>query len=703
MNYVRILLITIALLNMHSIHTAEIISLTPTEATATKPTKNDVSAVVLAKEEEKTDLEKWNDHLDLLTIKNEYWDSSDSTPLTSWQNTAFELATNAIKKDKDLASTLKTSFFDAIKTKIALEKGEFTKETTNLIAEFDAMIEAQLTPAVIGTKEVTSTPVALEATPAPEPVSEPSLIIDTQPEIQATTQDTTNTSSTNEVGQASQNTIDEWNTILESIKSDDNIGNSINRAYELSRDLLLSGYNPIDLEKDFKASLETRMIQKKIHPNVIKNELNYFKMNIAQQAQPLQSQPAYSAFPQQLFPQQSMAPDLVARTAQEKEQAAKEKMELEKLQKAYAEKDKQLEEQRKKEAQERMIELAAAKKAQEEGALAKEQVYELALTQKKLKEEYDKKREEDLAKIKKAQDDLAEHMKQTMLAQKEESERGVFSTLSDWWYGASAQKPTKLSAEQQETLLNQMVETVELHLQSAAKETYKKLQATLLAVNSAEYWNENKAMPNQKWIDQMNQLIHEVVITYEIMSLKKITTDIAYALLASGKMSKEKINKAIEAISLLTKDAQAKRKQQEAAQQALTQRRKDKKEQLVLAQQRIKAEEDRIIEEKKRKKQAAVTYRDEKKQWYDLLGKVAQNKQATPQENHAHVQEAVKKSQTLLQLAHDIPDKNKASVGQKLKQKFSVALLEQQKNGNGPVNIYQTMDLFNNEVNKMMD
>lgn len=690
MNYVRILLITIALLNTYYSYNAEIAS---TEDVAIQTTEQEEPNV-----EEKTDLQKWNDHLELLKTDDTYWDAANNNPTPEWKATAFDLAKKILEQQSTMAESLKTDFINALNAKTT----NFN-DINKLIDEFKDLINTQ-TQSSQTKEEAPSIPTTPEIIPAPEPVSEPAPIVDTQPETSTTTQDTTSTTAINEADQAPQNVKSEWNTVLESIKSDDNIGNSINRAYELSRELLLSGYDPRALEKDLNAALETRMVQKKINPNVIKNEMNYFRMNIAQQVQPLQSQPAYSAFPQQsMFPQQPMAQDLMAQTAQEKEQAAKEKMELEKLQKAYAEKDKELEQQRKKEEQERMKLLAAAQKAQEEGTLAKEQVHQLALTQKKLKEEYDKKRKEDLAKVKKAQEDLAEHMKQAMLAQKEEAEKGVLSTLSDWWYGTSAQKPTKLSAEQQETLLNQMVETVEPHLQSAAKETYKKLQATLLAVNSPQYWNENKAMPNQKWIDQMNQLVHDIVITYEIMNLKKITTDIAYALLASGKMSKEKINKVIETISSLTKDAQAKRKQQEAAQQALTQRRKDKKEQIMLAQQRVKAEEDRIIEEKKRKKQAAVTYRDEKKQWYELLGKVAQNKQATPQENHAHVQEALKKSQTLLQLAHDIPDKNKASIGQKLKQKFSVALLEQQKNGTGPVNIYQTMDLFNNEVNKMID
>ena len=82
---------------------------------------------------------------------------------------------------------------------------------------------------------------------------------------------------------------------------------------------------------------------------------------------------------------------------------------------------------------------------------------------------------------------------------------------------------------------------------------------------------------------------------------------------------------------------------------------------------------------------------------------MAQHANATQQDNQEHMQEALKKSQSILQLAGDIPKKNKASISQKLKQKFTVALLEQQKNGEGSVNVHRNMDIFNNEVNKMMD
>ena len=130
----------------------------------------------------------------------------------------------------------------------------------------------------------------------------------------------------------------------------------------------------------------------------------------------------------------------------------------------------------------------------------------------------------------------------------------------------------------------------------------------------------------------------------------------------------------------------------------------------MLKQQKIKDEQARIEEEKQRIEQekqqlvaTATSYKDEKKQWYDLLGQVAQNKQATIQANNEHTQEALKKSQALLNLANNIPTKNKAAISQKLKQKFSVALLEQQKNSENLINIHQSMDVFNKEINKMTD
>jgi hypothetical protein len=685
MNYVKILLITIALFNTYYSYNAEIAS--PAEGAVAQAVEKEESKV-----EEKTNLQKWNDHLDLLKTDDSHWDAANNNPTPEWKTIAFGLAKEILEQDKSMAESLKTDFINALNAKTT----NFN-DISKLIDEFKDLINAQ-TQSSQTKEEAPSVPAAPEATFVPEPVSEPTPIVVAQPETSTPVQDTTSTAATSEAEQAPQDIKSEWNTILESIKSDDNIGNSINRAYELSRELLLSGSRPIDLEKDLNAALETRMVQKKINPNVIKNEMNYFKMNLAQQVQPLSSQPGYPI---------STSPDLIAQTQQEQDR----KMEFEKQQKIAEEKNaqlkeqqKKLEEQQKKQDEQNKILLAAAQKSADEGRLARaqlQQVHQSVQLQEEREAKIKKMHEKELAKIEKAQKDLAESMKQAMIAQKEEAEKGVLSTLSDWWYGTSAQKSKALSSKEEELRIDELV--AKTKNPDAAKKVYQTFQAKLLQFNSPQYWDENKTMPNQKWIEHMSPLLHDIVVEYEIMSLTTITTNIAYALLASGKMSKDKIDKTLESISQLTKNVRAQQKQEKNTKEERNQKIKERKERIALEQQRIKAEEERMQAEKQRKKLAVVTYRDEKQQWYELLGKLAQNKQASAQDNHAHTQEALKKSQSLLQLAHDIPDKNKASIGQKLKQKFSVALLEQQKNGNGPVNIYQTMDLFNNEVNKMIE
>lgn len=123
----------------------------------------------------------------------------------------------------------------------------------------------------------------------------------------------------------------------------------------------------------------------------------------------------------------------------------------------------------------------------------------------------------------------------------------------------------------------------------------------------------------------------------------------------------------------------------------------------MLAQQRIKNEEDRIEAEKKKQLMAAADYKNHKKEWNQLLAQISNNTQATTQENHAHTTEAIKKSHALLNLASAIPSKNKHAVSQKLKQKFTVALLDQQRDNDEKLNIHHYMDHFNKEINRVIE
>jgi hypothetical protein len=681
MNYVRTILIITFLYAPHIYNedTPQAISVEETSAQSTKQEEPKI--------EEKTDLQRWNDHLELLTIKNEYWDSADNIPLDSWKNTAFDLAETVVKKDKSLSDTLKTSFFDAIKAKITLEKGEFTKTTTDLITEFDAMIKAQSAPPVIlpEAKEVAPPAASIEPeTTVPETTTEPEPVA-VQPETAAVQTDAATTPATNEIPKDLKS---EWNDILESLKKDEYTDTSLNKAYVLAQELLLSGYKPMDLEMQFNTALSTRQREKQLNPHVIRNVMDNFRMYLAQQVQPI---PAQQLTPRNFTPQD---------------------LELEKARKIAGEKtlkarEEELEKQRRKQEAQTNIALAAAQKAQEEGALAKGQVSKLAQIIEEQKKTTRQKEEELQQQIQEARKSLAKYTEQIAASQKAEAEKGILSTLSDWWYGTSAQKQTKISPDKQEALLNILVKEVPEHLQQAAKITFKNFQNTLLNFSNLSFWDAHRERPNADWINSMNGFIKDIVITYNIMPREEVSIIVQNVFDASHQITPTNAKETLTKILSKTNKIIDAEKQKKAIEQEKAQQQKEKKEALIVAQQKIKAEEAFIESEKERKLRAATTYRDEKKEWYTLLDKVAQNKKASPQDNHTHMQKALSKSQSLLQLASDIPDKNKTAIAQKLKQKFSVALLEQQKddnkNGEHLVNVHHHMDLFNNEINKLID
>lgn len=690
MKYINVILIIIALLSNRTMFNAEnTITLTNDEKITTEQKE---------KTPELNDIQQWNNHLELLTIKGEYWDTADNVPNDKWQSDAFDIAEKIIKKDKSTAETLKTSFFDAIKTKIALEKGDFTKETTNLISEFDKTIENLLKPVeAIKEPEIVSTPTMPEIVITPviaqEPISEPAPvttetptapqeeIVATQPAQQAQPKDLKS----------------EWKAVLESIKQDESVTSSINKAYDLTTELLLSGQgNPLELEKEFNAALNTRIDQKKLSPlaqDILNRQRAYFNMNIAEQLQSPAAQPSYP-----MLPPSGMPMSIEQQRALEEQQ----KQALEKLQAEYAQIDTHLKEerekQRKKEEQERIV-LAAAAKAEQEGALAKEQLQQIhysARLKKEREEEFEKKRREELEEIRKAREELTKNIEQMAQAQKAAAEKGLFSTfteaVSNWWYGPSAAKPAELTAKDQEEFLEALV-------QKTAKEKFKDFQQTLLNFNAPQFWDIQKEMPNDTWIQRMQILMKYIVIKHELISLDELA-EIVENVIRTRVRNYPKI---IAAIKKPTLEEQAKEKQVMLAKQDRTDRRRERKEQIMLAQQRIKEEEARKQAEENKKKENIMRYKSEKDGWYDLLYKVASNKKATHEDNNEHTQQALKKSQSLLHLAGEIPTKNKSALSQKLKQKFTVALLEQQKRNRHDLNIYHNMDIFNGGVNKMVD
>lgn len=695
MKYINVILVIIALLSNQLIFNAENTILI---------NNNEKSNEQKEKTLELNSMQEWNNHLELLTIKGEYWNATDNVPNDKWQYDTFDIAEKIIKEDKNSVEMLKTSFFDAIKTKIALEKGEFTKETTTLISDFDKRIESILLP-----KESEQVPKEIIVTPLTPEIIMTSVVA---PELnkEVAPVETETSSPTTEVptmvaqktdSLQPKNLKSEWKEVLESVKQDESIAASLNKAYDLTRELLLAGQtNPAELEKEFNDALTIRMLQKKLDPTVVNNERSHFKMNIVQQLQPSidQSVPHSTILPMHT----------PISTEQERVIQQRQKEALEKLQEEYAQKDMKLKEewqkQNQKEEQERLKILAAAAKAEQEGALAKEKLQQIHYSVQAKKERdhlIEEKLKEELAQIAKAREELSKNIQYMAEEQKDTAEKGLLSTFTDaisnWWYGPHAKKPTELTTKEQEKFLTALVQNTKNP--EHAKQTFKEFQQILLNFHAIQWWNPEKGMPNSNWIHRMQILMKEIVIEHKIMAMEELANIIESVI----RTKVRNYPKIIATIKKLTQEEQVKQKQHILEAQARLERKREKKEQIILAQQKRKeAEENKIAEEKKQKSNI-IQYKKEKDEWYDLLYQVASNKKATNEDNSAHTQQALQKSQSLLQLATNIPTKNKSALSQKLKQKFSVALLEQQKNNYNDLNIYHNMDVFNGGVNKIIE
>ena len=709
MNYVRTILITVALLNIHQPCNAQ--NEFDTIENVLEPTTNKEE-----KNEENTDLKKWNDHLNALTNNDTYWDSSNNTPTDPWETDAFDLAKKIITRDKSMAETLRSDFINALNKKTT----KFI-DISDLVTRFNNFIDVLLAApeTMQETKDLTApaptAPIVPEIIP-PITTYEPIIESTTTPmatvESSSEGTDTSSTSSQPEQEKNQDQLSQEWSAQLEKIKTEGEnwvqIEDILVKTYEAAKNYLKSGnVKENTLQAQLRNALEVRSTKRKLYRLNTQDTMTYFNNEIG-----IFSPMQQAAFEQPYrFPEPSVPEFIIPDQSQQTDiYDAK----LEKLKKELAEKDAKFKEEQKKAAEDRMIALKAAKEALERGTLAEEKVQKLAKAQneaaaaeEKLKKEYEKKREVDLQEIEKARKSLMYHAEQVAASQKAAAEKGFFSNLtegvSNWWYGTSSKKPEELSSKEQEKLLAVMVKDVPHYLQEAAKQTFRDFQNTLLNVNKPEFWDEQRSIPTIEWIAKMDALIKDVVITYSLMSDKNAADFVQDILQKSGKISAAALQNIMVKVQTKTKQALAEQESAAHAEQQRKQSQKETREEKIQAQQKAKAEEERIEKEQQRLAQIPHTYREEKKLWYALLDKIAQNKRATPQENHTHTQEAVEKSHSLLRLAGDIPQKSKTALSQKLKQKFSVALLDQQKNSDQSVNVYHNMDIFNTEINKMID
>jgi len=702
MNYLKTFFITTILLSMHSINygaepqTTDIRDIvTPTQQPidtqdeVTVETTEEQEEAVETKEKE-NELQDWNDHLELLTIESEYWDKENNIPTDEWKSQAFDIAKKVLEKDKTYADTLKTAFLDAINAKISLEKGKFTTDTINLIKELDDLITTYTTAPAEETEETTEpapvTPAQEEA--QPEPVGE---LPSTATETPTTTETSTSPTTTTPVSDVSN----EWKEQINKVKREGTtfgeIDAILNQAYDLANQLLSSGnYKQQDLQADFYDALEARSLRKNLYPLNVSDTMNFFNRAIG------------IFVPEEEFSYHQPTQDIATQ------------QELQKLREEYAQKDAAAKAEREQQKQKEMqiqAALAEARKREQETQQAQEskiQRLQVLMEQKIAKskaemEAASQKREKELREA------FTKNIEQMAAAQKAAAEKGILSTIteavSSWWYGPGPRKPGELSPEEQNKMFDIIAENTKDP--AASKVVLKEFQNKLLTFMTPQFWDEQREIPNKSWIIAMQKIIFDIAIAYEIMPVQEATAIVTKVLQASGKIAPANISFVSNQIQKMVKEHERKmhegQQRQEAIKQQKAQLRRDQQEQILLAQQKIKDEQARKEQEIKKQDEIKVSYKDEKKQWYDLLDKVAQNKQATSQELRSHTQEALKKSQTLMHLAGDIPTKNKTALSQKLKQKFSVALLNQQKDNPQSVNIYHDMDIFNQEINKLMD
>jgi hypothetical protein len=638
-------------------------------------------------------VQNWNNHLELLTIEGEYWNKQDNIPNDDWKTEAFRLAKNVLEQDASRENMLKTSFLDAINAKITLEKGKFSTETVNLVKEFDDFITAQTTPQSEETLITQETTIVSEPSPvimSPEPTQ--SEQVSTSPSSETLTTTETTTSST--TGSTS-NTTKEWDNQLDKIKKEgitfNEIDEILNTTYNIANQLLSSGsYKQQNLQADFYDALEARQFTKKVYPLNLNDTINFFNRAIG------------IFVPEEEFSyyQESRAQDIAAQ------------QELQKLREEYAQQNTAEREQQKQKEMQIQAALALAREREEankktqESEIARLQLLmqqEIAKTESRMKADAEKREKE-------LRDAFAKNIEQQISAQKATAQKGILSNITEaignWWYGESTQKPGQINQETENKIFNAIEQRTKDP--EATRSLLQKLQTMLITFTQPQFWNEKRNIPNKAWITEMQKIIFDIVVTYEIMSIQDVIDIIKQVLRSSDQItSDDKINFITNEIQAMVHEHKRKIAEKFQAQESIKQQkqaqRSAKKERIILAQQRIKDEQEKKEQEIKKQEQIKTSYKDEKKEWYNVLGQLAQNKQATSQHNHELTQEALKKSQTLMHLASNIPTKNKTALSQKLKQKFSVALLDQQKSNPQAVNIYHDMDIFNQEINKMMD
>lgn len=615
----------------------------------------------------------WDNHLDALKEKDQYWNKNSNIPTNDWKEKAIELAKEALDKDRTVADALKSAFFNVMTEKIKIEEGEFTAGTYALIKEFDDAIDAYVTKLkdaeaaqqeaqkkeeekVEPVVESTPTPAETETPPAP-PVEEPKA---TQPET------------TTPPAPATRDISQEWQDHLEKIattgNSDTEQRNLLSKTYDLAKELLSEGYTDESIFYGF----ESAIFRHNANPKLL-------HIRIDQAIEALSAETGIQIpYNEQVQTQQymnEMKKQAEQDIAKKQKEAATTVALLEKISVAPGPKTSEMQEW--------------------VARLKEDLVTQHASDQAEMNARLEQMKRELIA-LRKTKEEKTPEQAQGIFGRAVGAVKNVAAAASNWWYGGESQEQKDLEVLDKERfkklqeLLNAMTLT---HNEKLVIE--KNWNIFIEQLRSFKDLDINNAAATNTWLMTIQQALEHLTIAHHIISIKD-----AINIIKDSIKQYPNSTKFTNDIKKYLEDKQ--RKIIEIKQQKETALQKKAQE-----KEKLKQLEEHQIKNKKEHKQTKQNiidaYEREKTEWQKFLMDIAQHKTATEQDNITYTNEAIKKAESLLNPAKPVVLKNKHLLGQQLKEQFTVTFLNQQKSNEHPINIYKNIDQFNNAINRLTD
>ncbi len=670
MNKIKNIFIATLLLNTSTVFNQEFIQQSPTSTddiiseTISPETTQEATENLTTGEQEA--IKKWNAHLEDLKEKDNDWNKNSNIPTNDWKDEAILLAKEALNQDKTIADTLKSAFFNAITDKIKLEKGEFTASTYAVIKEFDDAIDAH---AATLTKPEEKPEIKIEEETQPESIVEPvtaPIEIEVTPELPIQEASASQPEITTPPVTESTNNLQEWNDQLIKIttmgNSESENKNLIIKTYELAKKLLLEGYTGESLLDGFKYAIVQHNINQNLFPIKINQAIEAFGEETGiiipgdQKTQATQEE--YNA---------AMKKQAELKTAATVQEAIK---------RAHvSESDMQ---RLNKKLEQRLALEAAARAAQQKetdakiASLKQDLAYAHKVKAKETPEE------------------------QGIIKKAVKAVKDVASAATTWWYGGESQEEKDIAILDQERLhkLQEILKTMPLtaHEKLTIENSWKSFIEQLRSFKNVD---THDPQATEQWLTKIKQALERLTLTHNIISIADAMSIIKDAI----NQYPDKATFINDIKAYLTEKQQKiiiTKQQKENAQAKKIQVREQRKELVQRKQQKIKDENERIRAEQN----IIESYEREKTEWQQFLTQIANNKQATEQENNAYTNEAIKKAGSLLNPAQSIILKDKHRLEQDLKEHFTLALLAQQ-GSEHKVNIHKNMDHFNNAIDTM--